>query len=75
VRVLENTKIGVKIAAMMAVLGAICIGVAVYGGHQLKTIDSAYSVLTDVRGPARVKMARANRAANQMGFYASMTVF
>ncbi|MFN7109395.1 MAG: methyl-accepting chemotaxis protein, partial [Brevundimonas sp.] len=74
-RVLENTKIGVKIAAMMAVLGAICIGVAVYGGHQLKTIDSAYSVLTDVRGPARVKMARANRAANQMGFYASMTVF
>nr|WP_233206647.1 methyl-accepting chemotaxis protein [Caulobacter sp. FWC2] len=39
------------------------------------TTDADYSVMTDVRGPALVKMARANRAMNQMGYAASMSVF
>lgn len=74
-RILENTKIGTKIAAMMVLLGLICMLVAILGGHQLMKSDAAYTVLTDVRAPARLKMARANRAANQMAYAASMTVF
>ncbi len=73
--VLENTKIGAKIAAMMVALGLICMAVAAYGGHTLMTTDAKYSVLTDVSGPARVQMARANRVMNQMAYMAAMTIF
>ncbi len=74
-RLLENTKIGVKIASMMIALGLICMLVAAYGGEQLRKSDATYSVLSDVRGPARVEMARANRSLNQMAYFAAMTVF
>jgi len=74
-RILENMKIGAKIAAMMLGLGLICLSIAGFGGHQLMTTDASYSVLTDIRSPALVKMARSNRAMNQMGYAASMSVF
>ncbi len=73
--VLDNTKIGAKIAAMMIALGLICMAVAAYGGQRLLANDASYSVLTDISGPARVQMARANRVVNQMAYLAAMTVF
>jgi methyl-accepting chemotaxis protein len=74
-RILENTKIGAKIVAMIVMLGATSVLTAAYGGQQLVQTDTAYSVLTDVRGPARVKVARANQAMNQMAYSAAMTIF
>jgi methyl-accepting chemotaxis protein len=73
-RLLENTKIGTKIAAMMAVLGLLAVFIAFHGGNQLMKVDVDYSVQTDVRAPARVAIARANRSVNTMAYDAAMTI-
>jgi methyl-accepting chemotaxis protein len=74
-KVLEKTRISAKIAGMMAVLGLLCILVAVHGGNELMSTDADYTVLTDQRAPAQMALAKANRVVNHMAFAASMIVF
>ncbi len=71
---LENLKIGTKISLLVFALGAICLAVAGYGSQRIMKVDSVYSVMTDVRGPAQVAVVRANRTVSQMGYSAALSV-
>ncbi len=72
---LKSVKIGAKISTIVIGMGLVCACVALYGGSRIISTDNSYSKLTDVQAPARISLARANRAVNQMSYLAAMTVF
>ncbi len=68
-RLLSNTKIAIKIAAMIVITASISVILSLYSGTRVAEIDANYSHLTDVRYPALMNVARANRAMTQVEYY------
>ncbi|MDR6623988.1 methyl-accepting chemotaxis protein [Caulobacter segnis] len=67
-------KIGTKISILVIALAVICLGMAGYGAQRIVKVDSGYSVMTDVRGPGQVALARANRSVSQMSYSTALGV-
>mgnify|MGYP005985195037 CR=1 FL=1 len=63
---LANLKIQFKIMMMLGLLGIVTLGVAWYGGSVMKTIDTGYSELTNVKLPDTAKLIRVNRLGYAM---------
>jgi signal transduction histidine kinase/CheY-like chemotaxis protein len=73
-KLLDDVRISHKIAALVVMLGIICVGVALDGGLQLTRTGARYAVLTDRKGPALVALAGAERANYQMAYGAAMVI-
>ncbi|MCI3132217.1 methyl-accepting chemotaxis protein, partial [Phenylobacterium aquaticum] len=60
---MNNIPIVGKFLAIIAVFGVFALGIAVFTGAQMKSIDDKYSALNDHENTAAVELARANRAS------------
>ena len=60
---MNNIPIVGKFLAIIAVFGVFAIGVAVFTGAQMQSIDDKYSALNDHESVAAIEVARANRAS------------
>ena len=65
---LANAKISTKIISLLLMLGALCLGIALYSSFILKDIDHRFTELTMKVLPATTNIARADRASNQIGW-------
>ncbi|THD62611.1 methyl-accepting chemotaxis protein [Phenylobacterium sp.] len=71
---LENTKIGTKIIALLMAMGLVAAGIAVYGSLRLKALDDTYSYLIDHQNGAALDIAMANRDFTNIGYGTYMMV-
>jgi methyl-accepting chemotaxis protein len=67
--ILSRLKISTKIVFLLFLLGAVVLGVAVFGSRSLQQVNDRYSVLVDSKLPVTTKMARINRLSTQMVYY------
>ncbi len=71
---LENTKIGTKIIALLMAMGLVAAGIAVYGSFRLKVLDDTYTSLIDHQNGAALDIAIANRDFTNIGYGTYMMV-
>jgi methyl-accepting chemotaxis protein len=62
----SSMKISVKIMMVLALLGAVTIGVAVYAAQTLQSSNRTYAKLVGVQLPGSIRLARVNRQAVEM---------
>ncbi|SDN08198.1 Methyl-accepting chemotaxis protein [Methylobacterium phyllostachyos] len=62
-----------KLLTVIALMGAIFLGCALYTSNKIAGIDGAYTILLDKESKAVVKVARLNRIVAQLGYTALRT--
>jgi methyl-accepting chemotaxis protein len=65
-RILHDIKISAKIVGLLAMLGTLCLGIAMYGNTTLTRSDAAYSTLVNNHLTSAVKLARTHRLSTSM---------
>ncbi|QAY76630.1 methyl-accepting chemotaxis protein [Sphingosinicella sp. BN140058] len=60
-QLLKNTKISAKILALLALLGALCLGLALYSNSVLKDADTRYADLVDKKLAGTIRLVRLHR--------------
>ena len=68
---LNNFKIATKVAALLLFLGAITLGIAVYGSATVRGVNTGYRALVDHKLPATTDISRANRRAIEQAYTAA----
>ncbi|HEX8484344.1 methyl-accepting chemotaxis protein, partial [Sphingomonas sp.] len=74
-KLLENTKISVKIIALLMLLGAITGYIAWSGSRSMLAADAEYSQLVSITLPNTTKVARINRQAIEMVYGSYTAIF
>lgn len=73
-RLIENTRIATKIAAIVVVLSLLSVGYVLYLTSSMKDIDERYSVIVDREAEAAVLLVKANSEVTELGYHAYKAV-
>ncbi len=68
---LNNLKIATKVASLLLFLGAITLGIAVYGSNTVQGVNDGYNALVEHKLPATTDISRANRRAIEQAYTAA----
>ncbi len=68
---LNNLKIATKVASLLLFLGAITLGIALYGSSTVQGVNDGYSALVEHKLPATTDISRANRRAIEQAYTAA----
>ncbi|UUX98705.1 methyl-accepting chemotaxis protein [Sphingomonas sp. J315] len=68
---LNNLKIATKVASLLLFLGAITLGIAVYGSNTVQGVNDGYGALVEHKLPATTDISRANRRAIEQAYTAA----
>lgn len=65
-QLLRNAKISGKVLALLGMLGALCLGLALYSNSVLKSTDAAYADLANNRLAGTIKLVRFHRLTSDI---------